>query len=149
MPTAAQQEHLNIRNLIDHRASRQDGTAGKPSRESGELPVCGFRNSASPAPQEQRSPIRSRVDHLTHAVAYNLSATAPEFSGGVSGASTEQRSLPPYRIRTDRGKSKQRQESGEGSESPNLQGFSVPQRPPVPGKQPETAANANGQSAPI
>ena len=78
-----------------------------------------------------------------------LSVTAPEFSGGVSGGSPEQRSLPPCRIRTDRGKSKKKQESGQGSESPNLQGFSVLKGPPVPGKQPETAANANGRSAPI
>ena len=133
----------------DHRASRQDGAAGIPSRESGKLPACRSRNDASPVPQEQRLPIRSRADHLTQAVAYNLSATAAEFSGGVSGGSSEQRLLPPCRIRTDRGKSKQRQESGQDSKSPNLQGFSVPQKPPVPGKQPETAANANGRSAPI
>ena len=90
MPTTARQEHLNIGNLIDHRASRQDGTAGKPSRESGKLPACGPRSSASPAPQEQHSPIRSRAGHLTHAVGDNLPPTAPEFSGGVSGCSSEQ-----------------------------------------------------------
>ena len=144
MPTTARQEHLNIGNLIDHRASRQGGTAGKPSRGSGKLPACGSCNGANPAPQEQHSLIRSRTDHLTHAAGDILSPTAPEFSGGVSGGSSEQRSLPPCRIRTDRGKSKKRQESGQGPKSPELQGFLALQRPPVSGKQPETAPNANG-----
>ena len=123
--------------------------AGKPSRESGKLPACGSRNGASPAPQEQHSPIRGRTDHLTHAVGDTLSPTAPEFSGGVSGGSSEQRSLPLCRIRTDRGKSKKRQESRQGLKSPELQGFLALQGSPVPGKQPETAADANGRSAPI
>ena len=91
--------------------------------ESGKLPACGSRNGASPAPQEQHSPIRGRTDHLTHAVGDTLSPTAPEFSGGVSGGSSEQRSLPLCRIRTDRGKSKKRQESRQGLKSPELQGF--------------------------
>ena len=75
--------------------------------------------------------------------------TAPEFSGGVSGCSSEQRFYPPHRICTDRGKSKKRQESGRSLKSPELQGFLALQRFPVPGKQPETAADANGRSAPI
>ena len=149
MLTTARQEHLNIGNLIDHRASCQDGTAEKPSRESGKLPACGSRSSASPAPQEQHSLIHSRVDHLTHAVGDILSPTAPEFSGGVSGSSSEQRFLPPCRIRTDRGKSKKRQESGQGSGRLDLQGLSALQKPSIPGNLPETAVNANGRSAPI
>jgi len=101
-------------------------------------------------PRRNSTPlIRSRADYLTHAVGHDLLPTAPEFSGGVSGGSPEQRSLPPCRIRTDRGKSKKRQEPGQGLKSPELQGFLTLQGPPVPGKQPETAADANGRSAPI
>jgi len=86
------------------------------------------------ARQEPHAPIRSWMDRLTHAAGDTLSPTAPEFSGGVSGGSPEQRSLPPCRIRTDRGKSKKRQETGQGLESLELQGFSFLQEPPVPGK---------------
>ena len=92
---------------------------------------------------------RSRADHLTHAVGDVLSPTAAEFSGGVSGGSSEQRLLPPCRIRTDRGKSKKRQELRRGPKRLDLQRLSAFQKPSLPGKQPETAADANGRSAPI
>ena len=78
---------------IIEQAVRTVRTAGKPSRESGKLPACGSRNGASPAPQEQHSPIRSRADYLTHAVGDIFFPTAPEFSGCISGCSSEQRSI--------------------------------------------------------
>ena len=127
------------------RTVRQENRQGSPanSRSAG-LAMVRARPRRNSTP-----PIRSRADYLTHAVGDILSLTAPEFSGGVSGGSSEQRLLPPCRIRTDRGKNKKRQESEQGPKSPELQGFLALQGYPVPGKQPETAADANGRSAPI
>jgi len=56
----------------------------------------------APAAQEQHNlTIRSRTDQTTQAIRNTYLRVAAEFSGCVSSCSLEQRSLPPYCIRTD------------------------------------------------
>ena len=125
---------------------RQENRQGSPAYFQPEGPA---RTWARPR-RNSISPIRSRCGSKNTGNCFRFVSSCSRVQRpGVHRRHRRWQGARPTRYRTDRGKSKKRQESRQGLKSPELQGFLALQGSPVPGKQPETAADANGRSAPI
>ena len=79
-----------------------DGTADKTVKGARQAPdLCATVTAWPRQRRNSKPPIRSRTNHTTQAIRDTLLQVAAEFSGCVSSCSLEQRSLPPYCVRTD------------------------------------------------